>query len=52
MMKSLVRDLVALAGVGCLAGGLYLSYGAGVALTVLGGLLVATAAASAWRKGA
>lgn len=51
-MKNLVRDGVALVGLGCLAAGLYLQYGAGVALMATGGLLLVAAVLPAMRKGA
>jgi len=51
-MKNLVRDLVAVMGLGCLFAGLCLTYGLGVALTILGGLLLAAAVLPAWRRGA
>ncbi len=42
-MKRLLTDLVGLAGLGCLAAGLYLQFGAGMALMIVGGLMLAGA---------
>ncbi|MFC3336914.1 hypothetical protein [Paracandidimonas soli] len=50
-MKTIVRDLVALTGAGCLAAGLYLQYGAGVALMTMGSLLLGLSVLSAWLGG-
>ncbi|GEM_PF-5601590 len=47
-MKKIIRDLVALSGVGSLFGGVWLEYGLGVGLIVVGFLLIAIAVIPAW----
>jgi hypothetical protein len=49
-MPELARDLVALSGIGLVAGGCYLLAGAAVAMLATGALLIAVAVAGAWRR--
>lgn len=51
-MKAIIRDAVAVIGLGCFAAGMYLQFGAGIALTSIGVLLLAAAATAARRGGA
>ncbi len=47
MTKTLLRDAVAVAGLGCLGAGLHLQFGTGVALIVVGVLLLVPACSAA-----
>lgn len=49
-MKTLLTDLVGMVGLGCLAAGLYIQFGAGPALIAVGALLLAGAVAAARRR--
>lgn len=48
-MKTIFRDAVTIVGLGCLVAGLYISFGKGIALIVLGWLLLLPAAIAVTR---
>lgn len=50
-MKGLLRDAVALLGLGALSGGLYIEYGKGIALMVIGSLLLLAVLSTFRHKG-